>query len=96
MSRYCVRITGPTGCEGYLHWGRTGSREAASYYAHPANAQRAAEAYRTKRPGVRAEVEDTRITKGAVPVLKATRSSALATGETGKDRPAAQTSRRAA
>lgn len=61
MSHYVVRVIGPSGRQTYLSHGReVGSEEAATHYAHPSNAQVAADGYLHKTPKIVAEVIDTR------------------------------------
>lgn len=61
MSRYVVRIIGPTGRETYLRWGREVTNvDNATYYPHPSNAQVAADGYLRRTPKIVAEVIDTR------------------------------------
>lgn len=61
MSRYVVRIIGPSGMETYLSHGReVHSVNAATYYPHPSNARVAADGYLRRTPRIVAEVIDTR------------------------------------
>lgn len=61
MSRYIVRVIGPSGRQTFLRWGREcEQQDNATHYPHPSNAQVAADGYLRKTPGVYAEVVDTR------------------------------------